>query len=59
VSNKIFSDNERTLYDEITTMIHEIRYGEVVISIHNSEVVQIEKREKKRFNHKKTEKSEY
>ena len=41
--------NERTLCVEITEMIRQIRYGEVVISIHDSEVVQIEKREKKRY----------
>jgi hypothetical protein len=41
--------NEKTLCAEITEMIRQIRYGEVVISIHDSEVVQIEKREKKRY----------
>ena len=35
---------------EIVKAIHEINYGEVVIAIHNSEIVQIEKKEKKRFN---------
>ena len=36
-------------WKEIINLIREINYGEVVIVIHNSKVVQIEKREKKRF----------
>ena len=47
--------NEQVLRDEIIETIRQIRYGEVVISIHDSEVVQIEKREKKRFGLKKEE----
>lgn len=34
---------------EIIKAIQQIKYGEVVITIHNSEIVQIERREKKRF----------
>ncbi len=34
---------------EIIKAIQTIDYGEVVITIHNSKIVQIEKREKKRF----------
>ncbi|MCK9614232.1 MAG: YezD family protein [Candidatus Omnitrophica bacterium] len=34
---------------EIKTAMEKIKYGEVVITIHDSEVVQIEKREKRRF----------
>ena len=37
---------------EIVQFIQEINYGEVVITIHNSKVVQIEKKEKKRFQQK-------
>ena len=33
--------------DEIVDFIEQVNYGEVVITIHNSKVVQIEKREKK------------
>ncbi len=34
---------------EIIKAIQQINYGEVVITIHDSKIVQIEKREKKRF----------
>jgi hypothetical protein len=37
------------IMDEILNFIRQINYGEVVISIHDSKIVQIEKREKKRF----------
>lgn len=40
---------DKTLLREIASAVREIRYGEVVITIHNSSVVEIEKREKKRF----------
>ncbi|MBU2541656.1 MAG: DUF2292 domain-containing protein [Candidatus Omnitrophica bacterium] len=43
-------DIENNIMKEIVKAIHEINYGEVVIAIHNSEIVQIEKKEKKRFN---------
>ncbi len=36
--------------EEIFKAVQEINYEEVVIIIHNSKVVQIEKKEKKRFN---------
>lgn len=35
--------------DEITKSIQQISYGEVVVIIHNSKIVQIEKKEKRRF----------
>lgn len=40
---------ERKILDEIIKSIMYINYGEVVITIHGSKIVQIEKREKKRF----------
>lgn len=40
---------ERKILDEIVESIMYINYGEVVITIHESKIVQIEKREKKRF----------
>ncbi len=40
---------EQTILDEIAKSIQQINYGEIVITIHNSKIVQIEKREKKRF----------
>jgi hypothetical protein len=35
--------------EEIVQFILRIRYGEVIITIHDSKIVQIEKVEKKRF----------
>lgn len=43
-------DNE--IMDEIIASIRSIRYGEVVITIHDAKVLQIEKKEKKRFHQK-------
>ncbi len=40
---------DKKILGEIIKSIQEIEYGEVVITIHNSKVVQVEKREKKRF----------
>ncbi|MEW6686616.1 MAG: YezD family protein [Candidatus Edwardsbacteria bacterium] len=40
--------NQRIL-DEIIKSIQQINYGEVVVTIHDSKIVQVEKREKKRF----------
>ena len=40
---------DKKILDEILNFIRQINYGEVVISIHDSKIVQIEKREKKRF----------
>lgn len=43
---------EPKVLEEIIKAIEGINYGEVVITIHNSEIVQIEKKEKKRFSFK-------
>lgn len=40
---------DKKVLDEILNVIRQINYGEVVITIHDSEIVQVEKREKKRF----------
>lgn len=40
---------DNKILDEILKSIQKINYGEVVITIHNSKIVQIERREKKRF----------
>ncbi|MBU4199501.1 MAG: YezD family protein [Verrucomicrobia bacterium] len=40
---------DKKVLDEILNYIRQIKYGEVVITIHESKIVQIEKREKKRF----------
>ncbi|MBM3250486.1 MAG: DUF2292 domain-containing protein [Candidatus Omnitrophica bacterium] len=37
------------ILEEIVEAIESVNYGEIVIAIHDSRVVQIEKREKKRF----------
>ena len=40
---------DKQVLDEILKFIRQINYGEVMITIHDSKIVQIEKREKKRF----------
>ncbi|MFH1507186.1 MAG: YezD family protein [Candidatus Omnitrophota bacterium] len=40
---------EQRVIEEVIKSIQQISYGEVVLTIHNSKVVQIEKKEKKRF----------
>jgi len=42
-------DIKQKALDEVAKAIRHINYGEVVITIHESKIVQIEKREKKRF----------
>ncbi len=38
------------ILSEIVEAVGKMKYGEVVITIHNSKTVQIEERNKKRFN---------
>ena len=40
---------DRSILREIVDFIQQINYGEVVITVHDSAIVQVEKREKKRF----------
>ena len=40
---------DQKILEEILEPISQIDYGEVVITIHDSKIVQIEKKEKKRF----------
>ncbi len=40
---------DQRVLNEIFKSIQQINYGEVVIVIHDSKIVQIEKKEKKRF----------
>jgi len=42
----------QAILDEIIKSIQQINYGEMVITIHDSKIVQIERREKKRFQNK-------
>lgn len=37
--------------EEVMQSIEQINYGEIVITIHDSRIVQIERKEKKRFEH--------
>lgn len=48
------ADLDKKILDEILSSIQQINYGEVVITIHNSKIVQVEKRQKKRFDLKPT-----
>ena len=40
---------DKSILIEIVDFIQQISYGAVVITVHDSDIVQIEKREKKRF----------
>lgn len=40
---------DKSILRELSDFIQQVNYGEVVITIHDSEIVQIEKKEKKRF----------
>ncbi len=44
---------DKSVLKEIADFIQQIKYGEVVITVHDSDIVQIEKREKKRFKTRK------
>jgi len=40
---------KQEILDEIIVSVRKIKYGELVISVHDSRIVQIETRQKKRF----------
>ncbi len=42
-------DAEQAKIEEIIAVIKQMHFGEVVVTIHDSEIVEIEKSEKKRF----------
>lgn len=44
---------EKEILEEIITSLKNMSYGEVVITVHDSDIVQIERREKKRFKTRK------
>ena len=50
MTNQNLKIENKKILGEIIKSIQEINYGEVVITIHNSNIVQVEKKEKKRFN---------
>lgn len=43
-------NEKEKIQEEIFESIQQTKYGEVIITIHDSEIVQVERREKKRFN---------
>ena len=45
----MINENDKRI-EEVCKFINDVKYGEVVITLHESEIVQVEKREKKRFN---------
>ena len=57
IKRKLMMDVEmkmdKFILEEIVGLIQQINYGEVVVTIHDSEIVQVEKREKKRFKARK------
>ena len=40
---------DQTILDEIIEAVQKMKYGEVVVTVHDSKVVQIEEKKKKRF----------
>jgi len=44
---------DKSILKEIVGFMQQVNYGEVVVTIHDSEIVQVEKREKKRFKARK------
>jgi len=48
INNKLVAINE-DVFNEIKQIITQIKYGSLEISIHNGKIVQIERREKKRY----------
>jgi len=49
VGNNVPQGSQNKLLDRILKAIKDVRYGSVVITIHDSKVVQIDKTEKMRF----------
>jgi len=49
MTNQNFKIENQGILEEIIKSIQQINYGEVVLTVHNSKIVQIETREKKRF----------
>lgn len=47
--NRKFREIEPHIVSEIIHCIGDISYGEVVVTIHDARIVQVEKREKRRF----------
>ena len=47
------SSYDTVVFEELQKCLKDLAYGEVIVTVHDSRVVQIEKREKKRFSEKK------
>jgi hypothetical protein len=43
------NEMEEKIQSDIMKFIRQVNFGEVIITIHNSKIVQIERREKKRY----------
>ncbi len=43
------SGYDTAIFEELQKCLKDLAYGEVIVTVHDSRVVQIEKREKKRF----------
>ncbi|MEA3489802.1 MAG: YezD family protein [Candidatus Omnitrophota bacterium] len=41
--------NIKPIYEEVIKRIEKVKFGQVVVTIHNGKVVEIEKKEKNRF----------
>ncbi|MDD5553892.1 MAG: YezD family protein [Candidatus Omnitrophica bacterium] len=42
-------NTEQEKIEEIAALIKQVRFGEVIITIHDSEIVEVQKNERKRF----------
>lgn len=51
-------NKKNEILEEILRSIQKIKYGEVIITIHDSKIVQIERRQKQRFDLRPTIKME-
>ncbi|MBL7130438.1 MAG: YezD family protein [Candidatus Omnitrophica bacterium] len=49
MTNQNFKIENQGILKEIIKSIQQINYGEVVLTVHNSKIVQVETKEKKRF----------
>jgi len=43
-------DMDQRILSEVVRNIRQVNFGEVIITIHDAKIVQIERREKKRYN---------
>ena len=48
-NKKEYDSQEAFIMEEVVQCLKNIAYGEIIITVHDSRIVQIERREKKRF----------